>query len=92
MMAALIIGILVGLTMGALLVDVLFVQPLCRDNKDLIRAARRWQRNAENWESLASVRHPGTPYIRTGFDALLEDTFDHSKGAELRVVSGGRPV
>lgn len=81
MMAALVIGMLVGLAFGAVLVDVLFVQPLHRENKELQRVARGWKRNAANWEALASW-HPGTPYIRTGYG----DNGDHSKTAELRAV------
>lgn len=81
MLPALVIGMLVGVALGAVLVDVLFVQPLNRDYNALLRTTRRWQRNAENWEALASVRHPGTPYIRS-----YQDNWDHSKAAELRVV------
>ena len=94
--AALTIGIIVGITLGAVLIDLWFVQPLARDNHQLHRHVKRVQVNSDMWREMAE--HRGTPYLNETVErakvekllrditASLEDTHDHSKAAELRVV------
>ena len=100
MVYALTVGIVLGMTIGAVLVDVLFVQPMQRENRELARACRRFETNAKDWQRLCQSwreYHSGTPYMpstveRAKVAALISDiaaqadTLDHSKAAELRVV------
>lgn len=89
-MTALIVGLLVGVTIGAVVVDILFTQPLARSYYRLESTCRRFKRQAERWERLATRQHPGTPYIQRAplpaehDRALVDGNDDHSKVAHLR--------
>ena len=101
MLPAFIIGIVVGLTLGAVLVDVCVVQPMQRENRDLVRENVKALALIKDWREFHDhkQRHRGTPYMpstveRAKVRSLLADiaaraeadTLDHSMSAELRVV------
>jgi hypothetical protein len=84
MIAALILGFVLGATFAAVLVDVWFVQPMQRENRDLARSNRRALTGAEDWKRLAQDwrrhhdAHAGTPYLpstveRAKVKALIEE-------------------
>lgn len=86
MVAMLAIGITLGVCLGATLWEVIFCDPLRRQNDELrLQMVRKDLRRAADRFGYVDYRiqHLGTPYI----EGRRVDTADHSKAAELRVVS-----
>jgi hypothetical protein len=81
MVAALLVMLLVGFAMGVTVTEILISRPARKDANDNLRLAQRATATATNWERIAEKT------MEQAYRPVDADNRDHSKAAELRVVT-----